>query len=120
MNIHYHDELETASPYPGVSRLICMDQKLGAGGITQGMATLEPGGAIKPHTHLVEESITVLQGDVRMLVGEEIVESRGRRLTFLAPANTVHAVRNIGQQPVVLCFAYPSVNVALNFVDVDF
>lgn len=120
MNIHYHDELETASPFPGVTRLICMDQKLGAGGITQGLVTLEPGAAVKPHTHLVEESMTVLQGDVRMLVGEEIVESRGRRLTFLAPANTVHAIRNIGQEPLVLSIAYPSVNVALNFVDVPF
>jgi quercetin dioxygenase-like cupin family protein len=117
MNITYHDELEAGSPYPGFSRLVTMDQQFGSAAITQGLATVEPGGVIRPHTHLVEESVTILEGDVRILVGEEVVESRGRRLTFLAPANTVHAVRNIGEAPVQLTMAYPSVGVTLNFVD---
>ena len=117
MNIHYHDEIEAVSPFPGFSRKITMDQKLGSGAITQGMVTVDPGGVIKPHTHLVEESITLLEGEARILVGEEIVENQGRRATFLAPANTVHAVRNIGNGPVVLCIAYPAVGVTLNFVE---
>jgi quercetin dioxygenase-like cupin family protein len=121
MNINYHDELEAASPWPGVRRMICMDQKLGSAAITQGMVTIEPGGLIKPHTHLVEESMTLLEGDVRVLLGEDIVECRGRRATFLAPANTVHALRNIGQGTAVLCIAYPSVGVTAQLVEgVDF
>ncbi len=120
MNIHYHDELEAASPYPGVSRMICMDQKLGSGAITQGMVTVEPGAVIKPHTHLVEESITLLEGDARILVGEQVTECRGRRATFVAPGNIVHALRNIGDRPVVLCIAYPSVGVTAHLVDVEF
>jgi quercetin dioxygenase-like cupin family protein len=116
MIIHYHKDLEAGSPYPGLTRMICMDQKLGSGAITQGMVTLAPGGHIRPHTHLVEESMTLLDGDVRLLIGGEVTEVRGRA-TFLAPANTVHAMRNIGTTPVVLSIAYPSVNVTLNFVD---
>lgn len=112
MNITYHDELEAVSPYPGLTRLITMDKPYGSAAITQGMVTLDVGAVIRPHTHLVEESITVLEGDVRLLVGNEIVEARGRRLTVLAPANTVHGMRNIGDRPVVLCIAYPSVGVA--------
>jgi hypothetical protein len=37
--------------------------------------------------------------------------------TFLAPANTVHSLRNVGTTPAVLCIAYPSVNVGTYFVD---
>ena len=62
MNIHYHDEIEAVSPYPGFSRRITMDSKLGSGAITQGMVTVDPGGVIKPHTHLVEEAFTACSG----------------------------------------------------------
>jgi quercetin dioxygenase-like cupin family protein len=117
MNLTYHDQLEATSPYPGFRRMITMDQKFGSGAITQGMVWVEPGGVIRPHTHLIEESITLLEGEARVLVGDETVEIRGRRATFVAPANTVHAVRNIGQGEVVLCIAYPSVGVTLNFVE---
>jgi|SRR5687767_4171570 quercetin dioxygenase-like cupin family protein len=120
MDLTYHDELTAVSPYPGVSRLVCMDQPFGAAAITQGIVTVEPGGVIKPHTHLVEESVTILEGDARILVGQETVEIRGRRATFLAPGNTVHALRNIGDRPVVLSIAYPSIGVTAQLVDVEF
>jgi len=35
----------------------------------------------------------------------------------LAPANAVHALRNVGGTPAVLCIAYPSVNVGTYYVD---
>ena len=120
MNITYHDELEEVSPYPGLVRLITMDKQFGAGAITQGMVRIEVGGAVKPHTHLIEESITILDGDARILCGDEQVEVRGRRCTFVAPGNTVHAIRNIGDRPVQLCIAYPGVGVTAQLVDVDF
>ena len=111
MQITYHDELEAVSPYPGLTRLLTMDQSHGSGAITQGMVWVEPGMTIKPHTHLIEESITLLEGDARILIGSEVVEVRGRRTTVLAPANTVHGMRNIGDRPLLLCIAYPGVGV---------
>ena len=117
MYLHFHDELEAASPYEGLVRMITMDRPLGSGAITQGMVTVARGAVIRPHTHLVEESITMLEGDARILVGDELVEVRGRRCTFLAPANTVHGMRNIGASDLLLCIAYPSVGVTLNFVE---
>jgi quercetin dioxygenase-like cupin family protein len=112
VNITYHDETEAPERFPGFRRMIVMDQSTGSAGISMGMGFIEPGAVIRPHTHLVEESITLLEGDVRILVGQETVEVRGRRATFVAPANVVHAMRNIGNQTAVICFAYPSVNVA--------
>jgi quercetin dioxygenase-like cupin family protein len=119
MHLHYHDELQATTPYPGVSRLICMDQALGAGAITQGLATIEPGATIRPHTHLVEDTFTILRDDVRVLVGDEVIEVRGRPATFLAPGNTMHAIRNVGGKTIFLPFAQPSVGVASHLVDVD-
>jgi len=96
--------------------MICMDQHLGSGAITQGMVTLDLGKQSRPHMHRVEESITLLQGELRVLIGSEVSEVRAPA-TFLAPANTVHAMRNIGSTPAVACIAYPSVNVGTYFVD---
>jgi quercetin dioxygenase-like cupin family protein len=53
---------------------------------------------------------------VRALIGSEVADIRAPA-TFLAPANTVHAMRNIGTEPAVACIAYPSVNVGTYFVD---
>src|SRR5436853_6427855 len=117
MNITYHDELEAVSPYPGLVRMITMDKQFGSAAITQGMVTVEVGGAVKPHTHLVEESITLLEGDLRVLIGDETTEIRGRRATFVAPGNVVHGLRNIGDRPALLCIAYPSVGVAAFLAD---
>ena len=116
MILHYHSQLEAAQPYPGLVRMVCMDRHLGSGAITQGMVTIEPTMHVRPHTHLVEESMTLLEGRLRLLIGSELIEVNGRA-TFLAPANTVHALRNIGDTPAVLCIAYPSVNVGTYFVD---
>ena len=120
MNITYHDELEANTPWPGVTRTICMDRQFGSGAITQGIVVVQPGAAVLPHTHLVEDSVTVLDGDTRILVGEDVVEVRGRRVTFLAPANTAHAVQNIGDRPSFLCYAQPAVGVTSQQGDIEF
>jgi len=116
MILHHHKDLDAPSPYPGLVRMICMDQHLGSGAITQGMVTIDPGRQSRPHTHRVEESMTLLAGRLRVLIGSEVTEVQAPA-TFLAPANTVHAMRNIGTEPVVMCIAYPSVNVGTYFMD---
>jgi quercetin dioxygenase-like cupin family protein len=115
MILHRHQDLEGASPAPGLSRIISMDQSLGSGAITQGMVTTEPGRQSRPHTHRVEEAMTLLEGRLRVLIGSEGVAEVDAPATFLAPANTVHALRNVGATPAVLW--YPSMNVGPYFVD---
>ena len=60
--------------------------------------------------------MTLLEGRLRVLIGTEVAEVDAPA-TFLAPANTVHALQNVGATPAVLCIAYPSVNVETYFVD---
>jgi quercetin dioxygenase-like cupin family protein len=78
------------------------------------MVTIEPGRQSRLHTHRVEEAMTLLEGRLRVLIGSEVAEVDAPA-TFLAPANTVHALRNVGATPAVLW--YPSVNVGTYFVD---
>ena len=97
MVLHRHQDLERASPAPGLFRIIVMDEKLGSGAITQGMVRLEPGRQTRPHTHRVEESMTLLEGRLRVLIGTEVAEVDAPA-TFLAPANTVHVVADAHDQ----------------------
>lgn len=60
--------------------------------------------------------MTLLEGRLRVLIGTEVAEVDAPA-TFLAPANTVHALRNVESTPAVLCIAYPSVNVGTYYVD---
>ena len=113
MILHRHQDLEGVSPSPGLFRIIAMDQNLGSGAITQGMVTIDPGKQTCPHTHRVEESMTLLEGRLRVLIGTEV----DAPATFLAPANTVHGLRNVGSTAARLSIAYPSVNVGTYFVD---
>lgn len=120
MQIMRHDEMAGETRGPGVTRRLTVDRSTGAGGITAGVVHLEPGGTIRPHTHLVEEAMTLVQGDLLILVGEERAEIRGGNASWLARANEVHGARNIGQGTAILVIAYPSVEVGATPVDVEF
>src|SRR5947208_1209001 len=105
MPIVYHRDREATSPYGGITRMITADRDVGAGALTMGIVTIEPGSAVLPHTHLVEEAMTILEGDVRVLVGDQVTEIRGGAATIIAPGNTVHALRNIGSITVRMVIA---------------
>src|SRR5215218_7518624 len=92
----FHRDKSFASPYPGLQRMLVADREDGSAAISMIIALVEPGAAILPHTHPVEECFTILEGDARVLVGEGTFEVRGGNATFVAPGNTVHGLRNIG------------------------
>lgn len=104
---------------PGVTRKITVDKSTGSGAITAGVVFLEPGGTIPPHTHLVEEAMTLVEGKLKILVGTETDEVEAP-VSWLAPANTVHGARNIGDGPATLIIAYPANEVGATRVEVEF
>ena len=119
IKVSKHDEIEGEARGPGVIRKLTIDKSTGAGAVTAGVVTIEKGGVIPPHTHLVEEAITLIEGHVRILEGTETAEVSAPA-SWLAPANTVHATRNIGDGPATLVIAYPAVEVGATRVDVEF
>jgi quercetin dioxygenase-like cupin family protein len=119
VSVSRHDDIPGEVRGPGVTRKITIDKSTGSGAITAGVVYLEPGGTIPPHTHLVEEAMTLVEGRLKILVGTETDEvSAGT--SWLAPANTVHGARNIGDGPATLIIAYPANEVAAFRVEVDF
>jgi quercetin dioxygenase-like cupin family protein len=119
IRVSRHDDIEGEVRGPGVVRKVTIDKSTGAGAITAGVVYLEKGGLIPPHTHLVEEAITLIEGHVRILDGTETAEVTAPA-SWLARANVVHATRNIGDGPATLVIAYPAVEVGATRVEVEF
>jgi quercetin dioxygenase-like cupin family protein len=104
---------------PGVTRKLTVDKSTGAGAITTGIVYLEPGGTIRPHTHLIEEAMTLVEGKLKILVGDETTDVEAGT-SWHAPGNTIHGARNVGDVVAVLMIAYPGIEVAAFPVDVEF
>jgi quercetin dioxygenase-like cupin family protein len=119
VSVSRHADIQGEVRGPGVTRKLTIDKSTGAGAITAGVVYLEPGGLIPPHTHLVEEAMTLVEGTLKILVGTETDEvSAGT--SWLAPANTVHGARNVGDSTATLIIAYPAIEVGATRVEVDF
>jgi len=69
-----HEDIPGESRGPGVTRKLTVDKSTGAGAVTTGIVYLEPGGTIRPHTHLIEEAMTLVEGKLKILVGNETTE----------------------------------------------
>ena len=119
VSVSKHEDIQAEVRGPGVTRRITIDKSTGSGAITAGVVYLEPGGLIPPHTHLVEEAMTLIEGKLKILVGTETDEVTAGT-SWLAPANTVHGARNVGDGPATLIIAYPANEVAAVRVEVDF
>jgi quercetin dioxygenase-like cupin family protein len=119
VSVSRHADIPGEARGPGVTRKITVDKSTGSGAITAGVVYLEPGGLIPPHTHLVEEAMTLVEGRLKILVGTETDEIEAGT-SWLAPANTVHGARNIGDGQATLIIAYPANEVAAFRVEVDF
>jgi quercetin dioxygenase-like cupin family protein len=114
-----HEDIQGEARGPGVTRKLTIDKSNGAGAITAGVVYLEPGGTITPHTHLDEEAMTLVEGKLKILVGT-VTDEVSAGTSWLAPANTIHAARNIGDGQATLIIAYPAIEVGATRVDVDF
>lgn len=99
---------------PGVIQDRYWEQSTGAGSVTMGVITLQPGTELQPHYHLVEDAMVVISGSgVFVVEGTETPVSAGDGM--LAPANTRHFIRNNGTEPLVIVYTWPSVQVARLF-----
>lgn len=89
---------------------------IGAEGFTSGITTFPPGAAIKLHTHNVEETVTILDGEAQC-----DVEGQGYRLkpfdTTYVPGGIPHRFINIGNGPMSILWTYTSTHVTRTFVD---
>ncbi len=73
--------------------------------VTTGMTVFAPGTAIPLHTHNVEESVLVLEGEAAAVVGQDSFELEAGDATWV-PAGVPHRFANRGQGPMRIYWVY--------------
>lgn len=95
---------------PGVVRRHYWDESTGTGSVSMGIVTLQPGTALNPHSHLVEDAMIVISGKGAFVVEDERFPMRAGDAA-LAPAGKLHYIDNDSDEPLVICYTWPSINV---------
>jgi HTH-type transcriptional regulator, repressor for puuD len=73
--------------------------------VTTGITVFAPGTAIPLHTHNVEESVLVLEGEAAAVVGQDSFELEAGDATWV-PAGVPHRFTNRGQGPMRIYWVY--------------
>ncbi len=89
---------------------------LGATGFCNGITTFPPGGALRMHTHNVDESVTILEGEAVVDVGKESRPVKPYDTSFV-PAGIPHRFRNAGPGAMSILWVYTGTHVTRTFVD---
>jgi quercetin dioxygenase-like cupin family protein len=78
----------------------------GAEAITVWDQVLPPGGHIASHSHACEETLTFLNGEAEVTLGQDVWVI-AELSTVLVPAWTMHSIRNTGPGDVHLLACFP-------------
>ena len=78
--------------------------------------TIPPGGAITPHYHESEETLTFLIGTVEVTLGDQTMLVDADTTVFI-PAGALHGVRNHGSEPARLIAFFPTVEPKVIYPD---
>jgi mannose-6-phosphate isomerase-like protein (cupin superfamily) len=73
--------------------------------VTTGITVFAPGTAIPLHSHNVEESVLVLEGEAAAVVGQDSFELEAGDATWV-PAGVRHRFANRGQGPMRIYWVY--------------
>lgn len=94
----------------GITTKPLAGQATGAQGISTGVTTFNPGTAIPLHTHNVEESVTLIEGE-----GVCEIEGKTQRVkpfdTTYVPAGVPHRFRNDSKSTMRILWVYGSTHV---------
>ncbi len=112
----YFDEIPAVARGGGVSTRPLAGSWVGTEGFTSGVTTFPPGAEIRLHTHNVEESVTILEGDARCDVDGRSYNLKRLDTTYV-PAGMPHRFVNVGTGPMSILWVYATTHVTRTFVD---
>lgn len=98
----------------GIVNYPIASKKLGAGAFHTGISELPVGVPVPRHSHNAEEQVTILQGKVKIRLGEREQVCQRFDSTFIS-ANVEHELVNVGEETAYVLVVYGSPDVNRTF-----
>jgi mannose-6-phosphate isomerase-like protein (cupin superfamily) len=73
--------------------------------LTTGVTEFEPGKGIAMHSHNVEETVMVIEGQATVVIGDKSFDVEAGDVTWI-PAGVPHYFRNRGERPMRIYWVY--------------
>jgi quercetin dioxygenase-like cupin family protein len=109
-------DMEPKEILPGVFMIRAIEHANGSPMATMGYVTIQPGHEVPPHVHPTDDAMVIISGKGEVYTeGDNIPIEAGDHLW--APANERHGVKNVGDEPLVLVYTWPAVNVSRVMTD---
>ena len=118
MRIVYSKEEPIDRSDAGLDALRLVNSGKGAQHMTAGVATFSPGSAVFLHTHPCEETVIILEGQATAEIEGKTFQL-GKYDATIVPPLVPHCFRNESQQPMVIAYFYPDVDVSRDPVKPD-
>ena len=104
----HQGEKRTVRPLVGSSN--------GARSLTVIEVVVEPSDTGRLHTHTTEKAVTVMEGSIQIIVGDQVQTVRSGH-TLFAPAGTPHKLVNNTWVPARLHVVYPSDHLETSYLE---
>jgi mannose-6-phosphate isomerase-like protein (cupin superfamily) len=106
----YFDQIMPVARGAGIVTRLLAGAHLGTEGFTSGVSTSPVSTAISFHTHNVEESVTLLEGDAACEFGGNSYRLKPWDTTYI-PAGVSHRFVNVGEGPMSILWVYSGTHV---------
>jgi quercetin dioxygenase-like cupin family protein len=110
------DSVEKISRGNGIVNHLIASRKVGARAIHTGISELPVGVPAPRHAHNAEEQVTVLEGTVKITLGDRVQICGRFDSTFIA-AGVEHELVNVGKETAFVFVVYGSPDVTRTFAD---
>jgi len=116
MPVFKEKDVQGKEAFPGVTLAVGISADNGSKDATMGKITMKPGSEIPAHTHPVSDCMVVIQGKGQAYTEEGFVPIEAGCQLF-APAGSPHGLKNTGNEPLVIIFTWPGINVPRTLVE---
>lgn len=110
------EEIRTVSRGGGVTTKPLAGAWMGTHDFSSGITSFPPRGAIKLHTHNVDETVTILEGEAQCDVAGESYQLKRLDTTYV-PAGVAHRFVNTTDEVMRILWTYVGTHVTRTFAD---
>lgn len=99
-----------------IVNLVIAGPKVGSRNIKSGITRMRAGSTVPRHSHNCEEQVTVLEGRLRLILGDRVVECGRYDSTYIS-AGVQHEFSNVGDGEALVMVIYGASHVTRTFTD---